>query len=431
MKRNRILKVSIAIVMLLFLSLLTYGILRDDDPYKDFTGIGEGISVSPDDQDIVFSYYVDGDEAIYTANVDGTNVKKIAGSEDQRLHHPRFSSDGEQLLYLAKDAEGINSLFAMNSNGNDRVQLTDADSHVVDAVFSPSAETVYFIGMEAEEFKKSEGETKEGFDLFSIAANGENTVQLTDKDHFSMNSLSASSDGEQLFYSEFDGNGEVIRSFSLENNKVESTMIPTGLSSSYSSQLSPDGEKMAFTAVSEESRDSSLFEYELFLMDTNNRESQRLTDLNAAVDSPSFFHHQDKILFLENTSWPSDPAQYRMRTINFDGNDLATVDLDVPEAQGGSDFTKLLDQVVNSYTIATLYILLLGLVTMFLHFNKKKTYLPSIVSLSVAVIVFISSFVVAGLGNPWAGIGIGMLAAALFICSLIVLVFAFILKRMF
>ena len=64
MKQKRILLITIGIIFVLLAGTLTYAILKDDDPYRYFTGLGEEISVAPDDSEIAFSYYVDGEEAI-------------------------------------------------------------------------------------------------------------------------------------------------------------------------------------------------------------------------------------------------------------------------------------------------------------------------------------------------------------------------------
>src|SRR5699024_12246624 len=94
---------------------------------------------------------------------------------------------------------------------------------------------------------------------------------------------------------------------------------------------------MAITAVSEESQKSSLFKYDLFLMDMDSEKTERLTDLQAAVDSPVFFHYQDTIAFLENTTWSAEPAQYRLRTIDLHDKTLAKIELDVPKSGGRSE----------------------------------------------------------------------------------------------
>jgi len=432
LKSNHILKMLIGLIALLLLSTVVYTVVRDGDAYQYYTGIGDGISISPDDQKIAFSYYRGGEEGIYTANMDGSDVEKVASAENKQLHDPKYMSDGEQILYLAKNADGTNSLFNVDHDGGEPKQLTDERIHVNDAVFSAADDVIYFIGIDAKEWSKDLGESKEGFDLFSMKPGDADEKQLTDKDYFSMDGLSVSKDGKRIFYSEFTGNREVIRSFSLEDKTIKKAITPkflSGAQSAYHPQLSPDGQKMAFTAVSKESQKSSLFKYDLFLMDMDSEETERMTDLQAAVDSPVFFHHQDTIAFLENTTWSAEPAQYRLRTIDLQAKTLSTIELDVPESGGVDWLKRKLDQAVNIYTIAGLYTILLGLITVYFHSKAKRIYLPVIVSLVLAVTIFIGSFVVAAMGKPWMGIGFGMLAVGIFVCSLIVLVFAFIYNR--
>src|SRR5690625_6930159 len=94
----------IGLLALLLLSTVVYTVVRDGDAYQYYTGIGDGISISPDDQKIAFSYYRGGEEGIYTANMDGSDVEKVASAENKQLHDPKYMSDGEQILYLRSEA---------------------------------------------------------------------------------------------------------------------------------------------------------------------------------------------------------------------------------------------------------------------------------------------------------------------------------------
>src|SRR5699024_2024661 len=118
----------------------------------------------------------------------------------------------------------------------------------------------------------------------------------------------------------------------------------------------------------------------------------------AAVDSPVFFHHQDTIAFLENTTWSAEPAQYRLRTIDLQAKTLSTIELDVPESGGVDWLKRKLDQAVNIYTIAGLYTILLGLITVYFHSEAKIMSRSVAVSLVLAVTIFVGSFVAAALG---------------------------------
>src|SRR5690625_7436817 len=104
----------IGLIALLLVGTVLYSIVRDGDAYQYYTGLGDEISLSPDDQKIAFSYYRGGEEGIYTANMDGSHVEKVVSDEKKQLHNPKYMSDGEQILYLAKDTEGDNSLFIVD-----------------------------------------------------------------------------------------------------------------------------------------------------------------------------------------------------------------------------------------------------------------------------------------------------------------------------
>ncbi|CEI82351.1 Protein TolB [Oceanobacillus oncorhynchi] len=433
MKQKRILLITMGIIFVLLAGTLTYAILKDDDPYRYFTGLGEEISVAPDDSEIAFSYYVDEEEAIYTSNPDGTDVNKLTGSTEQRDSSPEYAPDGEKLAYLNGDSEGIQTLQVINPDGSEEKQLTDNELHIGESIFSQDGESIFFVAVEAEEFKKGE-ESREGFDLFSINTDGSELEKLTDADYFSMNHLSLSSDGEEIYFGEFDGEKEQVYSYSLEDSAVNETpsVVPKDTANARSfnePQLSPDGEQLAFTEVSEESQEISLFKYELFLMDLETQEVERLTYLKTAVTSPVFFHDDNKIAFLENTNWSAEPAEYRLMTIDTATHDIEAVELDAPQSEEDNRLIQMLDRAVNSLTVAILYILLMSLLSVYLLHYAGKAYLPSIISFSLGILTFAASFVVAAAANAWYGMGLGMLAAGIFGCSIIILLFIFIYKR--
>ncbi|TCP29926.1 Tol biopolymer transport system component [Scopulibacillus darangshiensis] len=433
MNRNRILLGLLGLSLVLLVGALTYSFVRNDDSYKYFTGLGDSFSISPDDKSIVFSYYQNGKEAIYTAKIDGRDVTKITEPNHHRHHDPKYSPNGGKLLYLSKNNKGVNTLCISNRDGTKPRRLTDKSIHVGDTVFSPSADKIYFTGIPAEDLKRKEGEKKNGVDLYSVSVDGSHMKQLTNDDRFTMDNLSISKDGKVIYFSDFDGNSEKIRSYLLEEGRERGPISPKGLSgdmSAYHSQLSPDGKWWAFTAVSKKAQHSSLFEYDLFLMDTKTGRTKRMTDLNDSVMSPVFFHHGQKIAFLENTNWAAEPAEYRLRTINLESKKLGTIHLDMPAAHESVWFGKLLDRSVNGFTIAVLYIILFALGAVYMHYNHpKRSYLPAIISFVLSISLFIASFIVAGTIDPWMAIGVGIVSAGIFICSIIVFIFTFGFKR--
>lgn len=431
MKHNQKFLISIGIITLLFVATIVYNLFQGNDSYRYFTGLGDSIAISPDDSKVAFSYFINGNEEIYIANIDGTSVKKLTEQNGERHHAPTFSSDGENLLYLGKDSKGIQSLYIINRDGSKSMKLTDKEKHVNEAIFSPINNMIYFTAMPAKYvIKGDEGVVEEGYHLFSISYEGNKLKKLTSKDHYTMDSLSISSNGNEIFYTTFNGNNEVPQSFVL-NDQGKQVTFPKNLPSDvYSVTFSPDESKLAYTAVSKQSK-SSLFEYELFLTDLKTDKTTQLTKFRSSVTSPVFFHHENKIAFLEQRNWADDPAKYELKTIDLDHNKIKTVPLKVTNKEGNLSFMKPLDRLLSSYyTVVVLYTLLLGLLTVYFHYRSRKTFLPVIISISLAILTFISSFIIAAaISDPWSGIAIAMIALALFACSIIVLVFAFFLKR--
>ncbi|MFD2655635.1 TolB family protein [Gracilibacillus thailandensis] len=436
MRRKKLFLIIIGIVFLCFALALLYTIFSDNDNYKYFTGLGSTISIAPDDSQIAFSYYIDGEESIYTASPNGTDVRQITDDSNTRDHNPSYSSDGSKIVYMSENNNGIQTLQVINQDGSDKKQLTNRDMHVRDAIFSNDGETIFFIGIEAEEYNKGE-QSREGFDLYSTQIDEGTISKLTDADHFSMDDLSLSPDGQTIYYSEFDGKGDRIYSYSLEKENItkQAPIIPKEIveeQSFHSPQLSPDGEHLAFTDVANEAEGNSLFEYELFLLDLTAYDVEKLTSLENSIESPVFFHSEDKIAFLEYTNWAQDPAEYQLMTIDLTSHNIKKMELDLPASTNEKLLMRLIDQSINSFTLAILYMLLVGLLSVFCHYYyyPRKTYLPSIVSFSIAVLTFIASILVAMMMNAWYGIALGMLAAGIFGCSVVVVLFVFIFKRL-
>lgn len=401
--------------------------LQDRDPYRFYTGLGQDIDIAPDDSRVSFSYFLDGHEAIYVSNLDGTDVTRLSEKIDVRSHSPVFSSNGEELLFLSEDELGIQSITVMSHDGSDAKRLSLDGLHVTDAVFAPDNESVYFVAMLASEVGKVEGETKEGYDLYQVNRQNGQVDQLTDKDHFSMNDLSISSDGKTLYYSIFESNEQLV-AYSLEERTETSAAQISG--DVYSSVLSEDGTLLAYTAVTEESKNSSLFQYELFVKNTESNKTNQLTDLKANVSSPVFFHGVDKVAFLQYKNWPEEPEEYELMTVSLTGeHEPEKIDLKLPASSEKYFVPKTINFLLSEQAIAVYYILFfVGLILMAQQ-KSGKVYLPSFISLALSVLTFVGSFVIGFFTNPWYGIGLGIVAVTMFFCSLLLLIFSFIIKR--
>lgn len=429
MKNHRVLLIIIGIAAFLFVASIIYYVLNDHDPYENHSGLGATLSVSPDDAWVMFSSYESGREAIYKGSLINGKVEKVTEPEGQDHRMPQFSPDGEGILYLAANNDGIQSLHYWNVEiGDGPIQLTGLDAHISDAAFSPDGRTIYYIAIPAADFLKPEGEKENGADLFSIAAEGGNPLKLTDKDSFAMDGISVSADGTKLYYTEFDG-VQRLMAYSIEAG-TDSAYLPEYLKNDlYAPDFSGNNELLAFAAVSEKSKKSgSLYEYELFLMETLTGETKRLTDFQASVTSPSFFHHKNRLAFLKQPNWPDEPAVYEAMTVDFDSGEIADLQLDFPEPKNAFQPSTIARWFTHPIIVPGLYLLLFGLWTAYSHSVLKKRYLPLKISAILTGLVFASSFAAAAF-NPWAAIGLFVLSAGLAGCTVIIFAFAYSYRR--
>lgn len=420
MNKKKALLYAITIVALLMVSSISYLLLGDRDAYKYYTGLGSGLSISEDDQRIAFSYFNNGKSAIYTAEQDGSDVKRISNPEHAYHANPQFSPDGSKILYLSQDRNHIQSLYIANVDGASPIKLSNISQHISGAVFSDDNETIFFASMPAEESKKTEGETQEGFDLFSVKTDGTKMQQLTDRDFFSMDGLVHSTGKKEILFKDFND----INAFDLEDLRVYTADISGDMPADiFHLTLSPERNAVAYTTVAKESKDTSLFEYDLFLKDLQSGDTKRLTDLNSSVVSPVFFNEKNEILFLEYVNWPQEPEEFKLRTVDIETKKITELSLDMPELESSNLVMKAIDYTVNGWAVGFLYTVLLMLITVYV--NPGKLFLPSLISLAIGLLTLSASFVVAATVDPWAGIGVGMLATGLLACTIVLFIFAF------
>jgi Tol biopolymer transport system component len=172
----------------------------------------QNFHVSPDGTSLTFAGLRRGDvrnypAQLYTADVDGTDVRRMTEGQDVEVSHPRWSPDGSQIVYEGTVDDGVHQsvdLFVLDvATGRSR-RLTQRLSATPDLVvmspmpsFSADGRTIIFTKAD----RLSVG-------LWTIPADGGEAVQLLDDAALG----SFSPDGTRLAYRPARANGS---SFSL------------------------------------------------------------------------------------------------------------------------------------------------------------------------------------------------------------------------
>lgn len=241
-------------------------------------------------------------------------------------------------------------------------------------------------------------------------------------------SISISPDDRTLAFSYYTNGNEAIYTGDIDSGMEKGDSEIAAPGEVYHTVLSPDEDYLAYTKVDDTSEQGT-FIYELFLKDTSSGDSERLTDYDSNVISPVFFHRKERLAFLANKNWPGEPSQYEIMTVPYEGGEMSPVNLELPESDNNFQPGAFVDKLVNAATLTVLYLMMFGLSIVYCH-GFGRTYWPVIVSGIITLISLISIFI-AGYNNPWLGVWVMTLTMWLGVCTVILLLFAFIYQKSF
>jgi len=80
--------------------------------------------LGPDDRIVFASERSGRGMQLWTANVDGTNLKALTESSDRWHGTPRWSPDGRWIAYDARDTDGVNGIYVIEATGGTPQRLT-------------------------------------------------------------------------------------------------------------------------------------------------------------------------------------------------------------------------------------------------------------------------------------------------------------------
>lgn len=186
-----------------------------------------------------------------------------------------------------------------------------------------------------------------------------------------------------------------------------------------------------YTSIAEESRDRSLYEYDLFMMNAESGKKERMTNLNTSVIAPMFFHQEERIAFLEYTNWPGSPEKYEFMIQDLRSKELDHVTFHMPTESALNRALSVMSNLANGQAALGLYILLMILLITYLsYFHTSRRYLPAKVNLALASVGVVITIALTFGVNPWIGMAIGGLTAFFLVASIVAFLFAFILGRL-
>ena len=210
-------------------------------------------SFIPDGNQIVFSLaYTDvGDRQsdIYVMDADGSDVTQLTDTEDYCEKTPRWSPDGEQILYKICDQDSMSDIWVMDADG-DNQELVVEEVKANFFGWSPDGEWIVY------EYKNEDSPSGNDRDIYKVRPNGSGNTRLTPSDDYCEHTPLWGPDGTIMYRSdelEQKGETDFSSTWVMNPNGSDKTMInPWG---GKWHDWSPSGEWIVFQTCEPDSAD--------------------------------------------------------------------------------------------------------------------------------------------------------------------------------
>jgi TolB protein len=251
-----------------------YTINPDGSGLSQLTPIGNGFfdrfpAWSPDGTRIAFGRTTFTIKSqIYVMNADGSNPTRITNNSASDSQ-PSWSPDGTKIAFVS-DRDGNSEIYVMNADGGNQTRLTNNADFDFDPAWSPDGTKIAFSS--TRDFPGITGNIANGFEIYSMGANGSNPIRLTNNSAAD-GQPSWSPDGTRIAFTTQRNGLPLVYVMNADGsnqlNVTQSTTLDSG-----DPEWSPDGTTIAFTSYNRVGQTNA---DEVFLMNADGSNIRRIT----------------------------------------------------------------------------------------------------------------------------------------------------------
>ncbi|HEV2861060.1 MAG TPA: Ig-like domain-containing protein [Pyrinomonadaceae bacterium] len=219
----------------------------------------------------------DGNDEIYTANADGSDLKRLTSNAATDTR-PDWSPDGNRIVFES-NRDGNTEIYAMNADGSGVVRLTTNTANDSQPVWSPDGKRIAFTS--------DRGADLGGYELWVMNADGTNPVRITFQEGTDSRPEWSPDGGKLYFASTFFGNSEIHRISAVTG--ADQWRMTAGTAAETNPTASPDGLRYAFQSNINGNN-------EIFIVNPDGS-AVNLTDNPASDEAPDWSPDAESILF--------------------------------------------------------------------------------------------------------------------------------------
>ena len=251
---------------------------------------------------------------IYVMEVDGNNQRRLTNNPNFDIG-PSWSPDGKRIAFMSDRDEHFDipgglpnyEIYVMDADGGNQQNLTnDPDNDSVPS-WSPDGKRIAFTS-----------DRDGNYEVYLMEVDGNNQRRLTDNDFFDI-APSWSPDGKRIaFMSRRDGHfigegGLTYEIYVMDADGGNEQRLTENRKSDSSPSWSPDGKQIAFSS----DRKGDGVNYEIYVMDADGGNQRRLTNNRVDDRSPSWSPDGERIVFQSNPD--GNHENYEIYVMDNDG----------------------------------------------------------------------------------------------------------------